>query len=100
MHIVLLESLGVPQAVLAACARPLVEAGHTFHAYAREDDPQTQIARARDADVLMIANMPLCGEVISACPNLKFIDVAFTGVDHVDLEAARAKGIRVSNAAG
>ena len=100
MHIVLLESLGVPQEVLAACARPLVEAGHTFHAYAREDDPQTQIARARDADVLMIANMPLCGEVISACPNLKFIDVAFTGVDHVDLEAARAKGIRVSNAAG
>ncbi|MFQ8759743.1 MAG: hypothetical protein ACLSAF_10225 [Intestinimonas sp.] len=54
----LLESLRVPQEVLAACARPLVEAGHTFHAYAREDDPQTQIARARDADVLMIANMP------------------------------------------
>ena len=26
MHIVLLESLGVPQEVLAACARPLVEA--------------------------------------------------------------------------
>ena len=25
MHIVLLESLGVPQEVLAACARPLVE---------------------------------------------------------------------------
>lgn len=37
MHIVLLESLGVPQEVLAACARPLVEAGHTFHAYAREE---------------------------------------------------------------
>lgn len=26
--------------------------------------------------------------------------MAFTGVDHVDLEAARAKGVRVSNAAG
>ena len=38
----------------------------------------------------MIANMPLRGEVIAACPNLKYIDVAFTGVDHVDLEAARA----------
>ncbi|WP_313185238.1 hypothetical protein [Lacrimispora sp.] len=28
------------------------------------------------------------------------MDVAFTGVDHVDLEAAKTKGIKVSNAAG
>lgn len=38
--------------------------------------------------------------MISACPNLKFIDVAFTGVDHVNLQAAREKGIAVSNASG
>ena len=62
--------------------------------------PKVQIERAKDADVIMIANMPLSGEVISACPNLKYIDVAFTGVDHVDLEAAKAKGVKVSNAAG
>lgn len=100
MKIVLLESLGVPEEVLQACAKPLVDAGHTFEAYPRNTDPQVQIERAKDADVIMIANMPLSGEVISACPNLKFIDVAFTGVDHVDLEAARAKGVKVSNAAG
>ena len=100
MKIVLLESLGVPEEVLHACAKPLVDAGHTFEAYPRNTDPQVQIERAKDADVIMIANMPLSGEVISACPNLKFIDVAFTGVDHVDLEAARAKGVKVSNAAG
>lgn len=100
MNIVLLESLGVSEETLAACVRPLLEAGHSFQAYERDTDPQVQIQRAKDADVLMIANMPLRGEVISACPKLKFIDVAFTGVDHVDLEAARARGIRVSNAAG
>ena len=100
MKIVLLESLGVPEEVLNACAKPLTDAGHTFVAYPRDTDPQVQIARAGDADVIMIANMPLRGEVIAACPNLKYIDVAFTGVDHVDLEAARAKGVRVSNAAG
>lgn len=100
MKIVLLESLGVPEEVLQACAKPLVDAGHTFEAYPKNTDPQVQIERAKDADVIMIANMPLSGEVISACPNLKFIDVAFTGVDHVDLEAARAKGVKVSNAAG
>ena len=100
MKIVLLESLGVPEEVLNACAKPLTDAGHTFVAYPRDTDPQVQIACAGDADVIMIANMPLRGEVIAACPNLKYIDVAFTGVDHVDLEAARAKGVRVSNAAG
>ena len=100
MKIVLLESLGVPEEVLNACAKPLVDAGHTFEAYPKNTDPQVQIERAKDADVIMIANMPLSGEVISACSNLKFIDVAFTGVDHVDLEAARAKGVKVSNAAG
>ena len=48
----------------------------------------------------MIANMPLSGQVIRACKNLKFIDVAFTGVDHVDLQAAKEMGVKVSNAAG
>lgn len=100
MNIVLLESLGVPEEVLNACAKPLVDAGHTFKAYPKDTDPKVQIERAKEADVIMIANMPLSGEVISACPNLKYIDVAFTGVDHVDLDAARAKGVKVSNAAG
>lgn len=100
MNIVLLESLGVPRPVLEACVKPFADAGHTFAAYEKNTDPAVQIERARDADVIVIANMPLSGEVIRACPKLKFIDVAFTGVDHVDLEAAREKGVRVSNAAG
>ena len=100
MNIVLLESLGVPDAVLNACAKPLTDAGHSFKAYAKNTDPQVQIEEAKDADVIMIANMPLKGEVIRACKNLKFIDVAFTGVDHVDLEAAKEMGVKVSNASG
>ena len=100
MKIVLLESLGVSEETLAACAKPLTDAGHTFVAYPKDTDPQVQIERAKDADILMIANMPLSGEVIRACNNLKFIDVAFTGVDHVDLDAAKEMGVKVSNAAG
>lgn len=100
MKIVLLESLGVSEETLAACAKPLTDAGHTFVAYPKDTDPQVQIERAKGADILMIANMPLSGEVIRACKNLKFIDVAFTGVDHVDLDAAKEMGIKVSNAAG
>jgi D-3-phosphoglycerate dehydrogenase len=38
--------------------------------------------------------------VIEACPKLKLICVAFTGIDHVDQEACNARGIIVHNAAG
>ena len=48
----------------------------------------------------MIANMPLSGEVIRACKHLKYINIAFTGVDHVDLKAAEEMGVKVSNASG
>lgn len=100
MKIVMLESLAVSQQILDQYTQPLIAAGHTFCAYEREDDPALQIERAKDADILIIANMPLKGEVIENCPDLKFIDIAFTGVDHVDIEAAKRKGIAVSNASG
>lgn len=100
MKIVLLESLGIDAARLQAYSKPFTDAGHTFLAYEKHTDPAVQIKRAKDADALIIANMPLSGEVIRACEKLRFIDVAFTGVDHVDLAAVREKGIRLSNAAG
>lgn len=100
MKIVLLESLGISQEILNECAKPLVDAGHTFTSYPKDSNPQVQIERAKDADIIMIANMPLSKEVIRACKNLKFIDVAFTGVDHVDLASAKEMGVKVSNAAG
>lgn len=100
MKIVLLESLGIPKSLLESYAKPLREAGHEFFAYPKDVNPAAQIERAKDADVIMIANMPLKAEVIEACPKLKFIDVAFTGVDHVALDTAKARGVQVSNAAG
>lgn len=100
MNIVLLESLGISDEKLQKVVNPLLKAGHTFHSYSRTDDVAVQIEQAEDADVLIIANMPLKGEVIRACKHLKFIDVAFTGVDHVDLSAARECNVKVSNAAG
>ena len=100
MKIVLLESLGIRQELLDSYVKPLQEKGYEFAAYERNDDVSVQIEEAKDADILVIANMPLKAEVINACPKLKYIDVAFTGVDHVALDAAKAKGIKVSNASG
>ena len=100
MKIVLLESLGISDEILQSYAETLEKEGHRFTAYERTEDTARQIEEAKDADIIIIANMPLKGEVIKACPDLKYIDVAFTGVDHVDLEAAKGKGIKVSNASG
>ena len=98
--IVIMESLGISAEELAARKAPFEAAGHTFTDYAKTTDVPTLIAEAKDADAMILANMPMPGEVLSACENLKFIDVAFTGVDHVGLDAAKAKGIKVSNASG
>ena len=100
MNIVLLESLGISEDVLKGYAEKIKEAGHNFYAYEKTTDVEKLTEEAKDADVLILANMPLPGEVILACNHLKYIDVAFTGVDHVDLEAARKMGVSVSNASG
>lgn len=100
MNIVLLESLGITDAVLEQHVQPLRAAGHAFAAYPKTTDVEQLKQEAKDADILMLANMPLPGEVIRACSHLKYIDIAFTGVDHVDLAAAREMGVRASNASG
>lgn len=100
MNIVLLESLGISNEVLNHYADKLTKEGHHFTAYEKNTDPEVMIQRAKDADILMLANMPLPARVVEACPHLKFIDVAFTGVDHIPLETAARRNIHVSNAAG
>ena len=101
MKIVCMEPLGVSQAKIASLAAPLEAAGHEFTYYTTKETDQAQLlARVKDADILMLANQPLSAAIIEQCPNLKLIDIAFTGVDHVGLEAARARGIVACNAAG
>lgn len=100
MKTVIMESLGISEEKLQALEAPLKAAGMTFASYPRTADEKTLIEEGSDADVIMIANMPLSAAVISACPKLKFIDVAFTGVDHVALSAAQENHIAVSNASG
>lgn len=100
MNIVLLESLSISDNVLQKYIKILEKNGHNFTYYERNDDVNQQKERVKNADVLMLANMPLKGEVIRACKNLKYINIAFTGVDHVDVKTAREMGIKLSNASG
>ncbi len=100
MKIVILESLSINNEELEKVIKPLVLNGHELVIYDDKVDEETLKSRVKDADVLVIANMPLNGEVIDAAEKLKYIAVAFTGVDHVDLDKCKEKDIKVSNAAG
>lgn len=62
--------------------------------------PPEVVSHADDSDVLIVNKVRLGKAEIDALPNLKHIAVIATGVDNVDLEAAGARGIRVTNVGG
>ena len=100
MKVVIMEGLGISPVEMQERKAPFEAQGVIFEEYAKTGDTKTLIRQAEDADAMILANMPMPGAVLRACPRLKFVDVAFTGVDHVDLQAAREMGIAVSNASG
>lgn len=57
-------------------------------------------ARLRDADIAVSNKVVIDAAIITACPRLKFIAVTATGVNNIDLAAARARNIAVANVAG
>lgn len=55
------------------------------------------VSRIGDADVVYTNKTPLTRETFDACGNIKFVGVLATGYNIVDIEAAKEKGIIVSN---
>ena len=101
MKITFLEPLGIPQEQLKAMAEKTIGAGaELFYYDTRVEDVPTLIERSKDADCVVLSNFKYGRDVISQCPNLKMICVAFTGVDHVDVEYCKERGITVCNCAG
>ena len=63
-----------------------------------ERTPKDQIVeRIADAEVILTNKTPITAETLNACPKLKFISTLATGYNTVDTNAAKAKGINVSN---
>lgn len=101
MRIKLLEPLRVPESLIEELSAPLKEAGHDFVYYDEKTTDAEELAeRSADADIVMIANNPYPKESFENAENLKLINVAFTGVDHVDQKAAAEQDIQIANAAG
>ena len=55
------------------------------------------IAAARDADAIYAKGMPITKKIIDALENCKVITLGSVGVDSVDVKAATARGIPVTN---
>ena len=101
MKLVIIEPLGVEKEKLLSMAQEALSGRMEIVYYdTRTTDTNELIQRGEDADVIVVSNLSLNGDVIRGCRNLKLLSVAFTGVDHIDMAACRERGITVCNCAG
>lgn len=101
MKIVVIEPLGIPMENLKATAEKIIgEKADIVYYDTKTTDTAELSERGKDADIIVVSNLPLKREVLENCKNLKMISVAFTGVDHIAMDYCREKGITVSNCAG
>ena len=96
----MLEPLGVSEEVVMKEAQRVISAGNEFVFCGQKLTEEEKIERAKDADAFIITNGKLSADVINAAEHLQMISVGFTGIDHVDLAACKAKDVRVCNCQG
>ena len=101
MNIVCVESLGISRERFESLKAHYSAMGHDFTYYMdRREDEATLADRMRKADVAVISNIKLPASVLSQCTKLRYLSVAFTGLDHIDLAYCKEHNIKVQNAAG
>ncbi len=69
----------------------------SYHALTHPDE---RAGRVGDAEVILSNKVVIDGSVMDAAPKLKLIQVVATGINNVDLAAARERGIAVCNVSG
>ncbi|WP_223669943.1 D-2-hydroxyacid dehydrogenase [Kangiella shandongensis] len=77
---------------------PLANCFTEFDAY-RLTKPDEVIARSKDADVIITNKVVLDRATLRQLPNLKAIQLAATGMNNIDLEAAKELNVRCFNVA-
>ena len=100
MKISLIDPLMVDNEIIEKHKEKIDGLGHKFKYFnqsAKDDDEI--IERLKDSHVAIITNNKFSKKVIDNT-NLKLIDVAFTGFNHVDMAACEENDIIVENASG
>ena len=101
MKISCVEPLGISTARFQQLERHYASLGHSFQHYTdRREDEATLATRMEEAEVVVVSNIRLSAALLARCPKLRYLSIAFTGLDHVDLDYCQAHGITVQNAAG
>lgn len=101
MLVKLLEPLNVSSETIDYFSKKIKKLGHEFIYYdEKTTDKDELVERSKNADVVMIANNPYPKEAINQNKKLKLINVAFTGIDHVEIEESKNKEFLIANAAG
>ncbi|WP_461640242.1 NAD(P)-dependent oxidoreductase [Labilibaculum euxinus] len=101
MKFSILEPIGITACKYEQLKQEFAVLGHELIFFTdRNENEQELIKRAEGADAVVVSNIPITKVFLDTCPNLSMISVAFTGVDHIDMEICRERNILVSNAAG
>ena len=101
MNIVCVEPLGISQEYFENLKKEFAAQGHQFQYYLdRKEDTATLANRMKEANIAVISNIKLPAEVLEQCTHLQYLSVAFTGLDHIDLDYCKSHNIAVQNAAG
>lgn len=101
MKIVAVEPIGISQERAKQLSEIYAQKGHQFVVYPdRKEDAPTLIERMQGAEVVIVSNIPLKKEVLQECKDLKFLNVAFTGLDHIDQDYCKENNILIRNASG
>lgn len=66
-------------------------------AFYKHTDRSEITKRLEGAEAVFVDSLPIDREIMEGCPGLRFIGIAATGFNHIDLEAARELGIAVAN---
>jgi len=101
MNISCVEPLGISEKDFLKLQSDFASKDHTFTFFMdRREDEESLVDRMKTSDIAIISNIKLGSAVLSQCPNLKMLSVAFTGLDHIDLDYCKSHNIFVQNAAG
>ena len=101
MKLVIIEPLGVEKEKLLNIANEVMgDKVEVIYYDTRVTDTAELINRGKDADIIVEANLPLNADVIKGFEKCKLLSVAFTGIDHVAVDACKAQGIMICNCSG
>lgn len=101
MNITCIEPLGISEETFKKLQSEFITSGHKFTYYMDRNENEEELAkRMKDSEIVIISNIRLSANVMRQCERLRMLSVAFTGLDHIDLDYCKSHNIEVRNAAG